>query len=89
MAWGLTPWEQALPDHFGILGMGERASILGGRLDVESRPEHGTLIRAVVPVRRSSTGNIEERNPRTSPKILYPRILERVTMKQAMVRKAR
>jgi hypothetical protein len=26
---------------------------------------------------------------RTSPKILYPRILERVTMKQAMVRKAR
>jgi hypothetical protein len=26
---------------------------------------------------------------RTSPKILYPRILDRVTMKQAMSRKAR
>jgi two-component system, NarL family, sensor kinase len=57
---GFNPWEQAPPDHFGILGIGERASILGGRLDVESRPGHGTLIRAVVPVRRSSTGNIEE-----------------------------
>jgi signal transduction histidine kinase len=54
---GFNPWEPAPPGHFGILGMGERASLLGGRLDVESRPGHGTLIRAVVPIRRSSGEN--------------------------------
>jgi two-component system NarL family sensor kinase len=57
---GFNPWEEAPPGHFGIIGMGERASLLGGRLDVESHPGHGTLIRAVVPVRRSAGENTGE-----------------------------
>lgn len=57
---GFNPWEPALPGHFGILGMGERASLLGGRLDVESRPGHGALIRAVIPVRRAPGENAGE-----------------------------
>ena len=36
--------------HFGIRGMGERAGLLRGRLDIQSRPGHGSLVRAVVPV---------------------------------------
>jgi two-component system NarL family sensor kinase len=54
---GFNPYEEALPGHFGILGMGERASLLGGRLDVESHPGHGALIRAVIPIRRSQGEN--------------------------------
>ena len=57
---GFNPWEEAPPGHFGIIGMGERASLLGGHLDVESHPGHGTLIRAVVPVRRSAGENTGE-----------------------------
>ena len=36
--------------HFGIRGMGERASLLGGRLDLQSKPGHGALVRAVLPL---------------------------------------
>jgi two-component system NarL family sensor kinase len=54
---GFNPYAAAPPGHFGILGMGEQASLLGGRLDVESRPGHGALIRAVVPIRRSQGGD--------------------------------
>lgn len=35
--------------HFGLLGMQERATLLGGRLSIESRPGGGTTIVAVVP----------------------------------------
>jgi two-component system NarL family sensor kinase len=54
---GFNPWQETPPGHLGILGMGERASLLGGRLEVESRPGHGTLIRAVIPIRRSPGEN--------------------------------
>ena len=33
----------------GILGMRERAAALGGRLDLETSPGHGTTVRLVVP----------------------------------------
>jgi two-component system, NarL family, sensor kinase len=36
--------------HHGLLGMRERARLLGGRLRVVSRPGHGTLIAATVPL---------------------------------------
>ncbi len=34
----------------GLLGMAERAAIVGGTLEVESRPGEGTVVRATVPV---------------------------------------
>lgn len=37
------------PGHHGLIGMRERARLLGGRLRIESRPGAGTTIRAVVP----------------------------------------
>jgi two-component system NarL family sensor kinase len=47
---GFDPTQDVPAGHFGIRGMGERASLLGGRLDIQSRPGHGTLVRAVVPI---------------------------------------
>jgi signal transduction histidine kinase len=37
------------PDRFGLVGMFERAQLLGGRLVIESEPGAGTTVRAVVP----------------------------------------
>ena len=36
--------------HLGLVGIQERAEMLGGRVDVESEPGHGTRIRAWFPV---------------------------------------
>ncbi|MBC7677956.1 MAG: hypothetical protein H7233_03045 [Pseudorhodobacter sp.] len=36
--------------HFGMIGMLERALGVGGTLEVESRPECGTTVRARVPL---------------------------------------
>jgi signal transduction histidine kinase/ligand-binding sensor domain-containing protein len=36
--------------HLGLLGMRERVEALGGRLEIESTPGHGTEIRASVPL---------------------------------------
>jgi hypothetical protein len=36
--------------HFGLLGMRERASEVGGRLNLESAPGHGTSVRLQVPI---------------------------------------
>ena len=38
-------------DHLGLLGMAERASLLGGRLELRSAPGSGTSVRAVLPRR--------------------------------------
>ena len=37
--------------HLGIVGMTERANLLGGQLDVQSAPGQGTAVRASFPVR--------------------------------------
>ena len=34
----------------GIAGMRERALLIGGRLSIESRPDHGTEVRLSIPV---------------------------------------
>lgn len=39
-------------DRYGLLGMRERAKLLGGRLRVESRPGHGTRVVVSAPVAR-------------------------------------
>jgi two-component system NarL family sensor kinase len=43
------PGVGASSDHHGILGMRERARLLGGRLRVTSRPGHGTTVSARIP----------------------------------------
>ena len=44
--------EEALHSgRLGLLGMRERAEMLGGTLEIESRPDHGTCIYATVPGR--------------------------------------
>jgi signal transduction histidine kinase len=42
---GLMQGEQ----RFGLLGMRERAELLGGQLTVESTPEHGTSVFVQIP----------------------------------------
>ncbi len=47
---GLPPVERRPPDSYGILGMRERAQMIGGRLDIASAPGGGTQVRVVVPI---------------------------------------
>jgi signal transduction histidine kinase len=46
---GFDPWEVSDKDHLGIIGMRERAEMLGGELQVECSPGTGTTIRVEVP----------------------------------------
>jgi two-component system sensor histidine kinase DegS len=48
---GFQP-EHALssPQHFGLLGMRERARLLGGTWTIDSRPGQGTLICVQIPL---------------------------------------
>jgi PAS domain S-box-containing protein len=50
---GLTPRVAADGElrALGLVGMEERAALLGGRLEIDSRPLHGTRLRAVIPTR--------------------------------------
>src|ERR1700674_2261750 len=43
------------PGHFGLNTMRERANELGGSLEIESRPQAGTSVRAVIPAFRSDS----------------------------------
>jgi signal transduction histidine kinase len=44
-------WARA--GSLGLIGMQERATLLGGELEVESAAGHGTTVRASLPVRRA------------------------------------
>jgi len=44
----------ATTGKLGLIGMDERASILGGCLFVESKPNEGTVIRVEVPYQKST-----------------------------------
>jgi signal transduction histidine kinase len=46
---GLDSHDTILAGGMGVLGMRERAVLLGGRLIVESRPGEGTTVQAIVP----------------------------------------
>jgi PAS domain S-box-containing protein len=41
--------ESDHPGHFGLNTMRERANELGGSLEIESRPQAGTIVRALIP----------------------------------------
>ena len=55
--------ESEHPGHFGLNTMRERAEELGGSLEIESRPQAGTTVRAMIPATRSEAGE-----PVNSPK---------------------
>jgi two-component system NarL family sensor kinase len=44
------------PDRFGVVGMGERARLLGGSLTIETSPGGGTAIDVVVPLGDGTNG---------------------------------
>jgi signal transduction histidine kinase len=43
------PEELATAGHFGLIGMAERAQIIGGRLSVQSAPGEGTCVEIMIP----------------------------------------
>jgi signal transduction histidine kinase len=45
----LADW--AAGSHFGLLGMQERAELVGGRLNIESAPERGTTVELRLPIK--------------------------------------
>ncbi len=47
---------------FGLLGMRERASLLGGRLEIHSQPGHGTRVKVVIPY-PETVEQIEDEHP--------------------------
>ncbi len=47
----------------GIIGMQERISLLGGKIDIQSRPGFGTRISIEVPNQKGSDGNEEDTGP--------------------------
>ena len=53
---GFVPERAAGQDegHLGLLGMEERARLLGGRLEVRSSPGQGTTVEATLPLARTS-----------------------------------
>ncbi len=47
---GSSPVTQHEPGHLGVVGMGARAEMSGGRLQVRSVPGHGTIIDFWIPI---------------------------------------
>jgi signal transduction histidine kinase len=48
--------QNAMPGHFGMTGMKERAAAIGGTLEVSSAAGEGTVVRVCAPARREQTG---------------------------------
>lgn len=44
--------------HLGLLGMQERAELLGGKLEIQSNPGKGTLVSIIVPIPQGSLENL-------------------------------
>ena len=56
---GFTESSSPKPKSFGILGMGERAEALGGRIEISSGLAQGTTVTVKLPVREVSTQDSE------------------------------
>jgi two-component system, NarL family, sensor histidine kinase DegS len=41
--------ELVREEHFGLVGIAEQVESMGGKLEIVSAPENGTLVRAIVP----------------------------------------
>jgi NarL family two-component system sensor histidine kinase YdfH len=48
--------EQARPGHYGLMGMRERARLLGGSLQVDAAPGQGTRVQLYLPRRKAGAG---------------------------------
>jgi signal transduction histidine kinase len=51
---GFDPSLQSVTPHLGLASMRERVQFLGGELDIDSAPGHGTTILAWVPLKAAS-----------------------------------
>ena len=45
----LNPAELVSQGHFGLMGIRERTLLLGGRLEISSSPEQGTVLEVFLP----------------------------------------
>jgi signal transduction histidine kinase len=61
--------------HWGLLGMQERASVLGGALTVRSAPGHGTTVTLLLPHRRRAR-SAESTSPSESAPVKGPPALD-------------
>ena len=59
-----SPAEFAPQSHFGLLGMHERAELIGARLEISSSPTSGTHLQLTLPVQ---TGNARDQTPGDPP----------------------
>jgi signal transduction histidine kinase len=48
--------------HFGLISMAERASLVGGSLDIDTAPGEGTRIRAILPVPAGAAASAVQQN---------------------------
>jgi two-component system, NarL family, sensor histidine kinase DevS len=55
---GFDPTSKS--NGFGLLGMQERAELLGGTVEIESAPGNGTAVRAELPAQRRRPGDRQE-----------------------------
>jgi signal transduction histidine kinase len=51
---GIADAQITAPDSLGLLGMRERAELLGGEVMIEGRPGEGTLLTVTLPLARES-----------------------------------
>jgi signal transduction histidine kinase len=56
---GFDPASAAMRKSFGLLGMRERATVLGGSIDIASRPEQGTLVSLRIPMQRTASRQLQ------------------------------
>lgn len=48
---GITKEQIAARDSFGILGIKERVHTFGGKVEISSKPEEGTKVNVIIPVK--------------------------------------
>jgi signal transduction histidine kinase len=51
---GIKAERAASPKSLGLIGMSERAFLLGGRFEISGAPRRGTTVRVTIPRRREA-----------------------------------
>jgi len=52
---GMYPGDRRKAHRFGLLGMEERITMLGGELDIDSAPGKGTVLRIAIPIPQATS----------------------------------